>query len=279
MDTEGALALVPAEVLAAYFLEQPESPSERAKRLALEALRNPMERMLPPPPKRFRLAARAREGTTFRVEDTTGSVPEAGDGDSPEAAEGDRPAEGKFDLILCRYSIFLYGDDENARRRALARICSLMQPDGLLLLGTTDALPQGAADVLEPVPPELVWQVADDDGEKPIPACAAAAAGQRMATQAHADGRGAATYVGQVPFVVGGGVGGEPRRGAAGSGDAHSVSPRARAALGVCGGGAQRADGVDEQEFVRHPPRKGAQVRGFAHRPIGGLCARARVAT
>ena len=60
------------------------------------------------------------------------------------------PAGGaeKFDLILCRYSIFLYGQQPE-RWRALEKIVGALVPDtGVLLLGKTDALPHGAAEFL-----------------------------------------------------------------------------------------------------------------------------------
>ena len=128
---------VPAELLAQhYFVERPEGAAERETRLAREAAcGEPIA-----PVRRFNLTGRARRGCVFHLEDATA--------DESAAAADAEP----FDLILCRYSIFLYCD-ERAARRALSRLTARLAPHGVLVLGSSDQMPQGASELIEPVPP------------------------------------------------------------------------------------------------------------------------------
>jgi chemotaxis methyl-accepting protein methylase len=94
-----ALSNVPAEFLAAraaYFSEIEESDADRAARLAREVATGEKEGV----PRRFTLAERATADCRFGVEDLTGLDAPAFEPHNTEL----------FDLILCRYSIFLYSD-------------------------------------------------------------------------------------------------------------------------------------------------------------------------
>jgi chemotaxis methyl-accepting protein methylase len=87
-----------------------------------------------PAPRRFVLAQSARANCSFEVSDAT----------VPCSDEGAKAAsDGLFDIIFCRYSIFLYCS-EDAARVALDAMMERLAPKGVLILGATDALPQGA---------------------------------------------------------------------------------------------------------------------------------------
>mmetsp|Transcript_13584 Transcript_13584/g.48271 ORF Transcript_13584/g.48271 Transcript_13584/m.48271 type:complete len:676 (-) Transcript_13584:69-2096(-) len=64
------------------------------------------------------------------------------------AVEVDADGGDFFDLVLCRYSVFLYSGDAGARR-ALKRIVARIAPFGTLVLGETCRLPQGTAQALQ----------------------------------------------------------------------------------------------------------------------------------
>ena len=75
----------------------------------------------------------------------------------------EQPEEELWDVIMCRYSIFLYSEStaestaEEKSKRALSRLVKRLHPEGVLLLGLTDPLPQCASAILEPLPiPELL---------------------------------------------------------------------------------------------------------------------------
>ena len=87
-----------------------------------------------PAPRRFILAQSARANCSFEVSDAT--IPCSDEG--AKAASNDL-----FDIIFCRYSIFLYCS-EDAARVALDAMMERLAPKGVLILGATDALPQGA---------------------------------------------------------------------------------------------------------------------------------------
>ena len=87
-----------------------------------------------PAPRRFILAQSARANCSFEVSDAT----------IPCSDEGAKAAsDDLFDIIFCRYSIFLYCS-EDAARVALDAMMERLAPKGVLILGATDALPQGA---------------------------------------------------------------------------------------------------------------------------------------
>ena len=97
------------------------------------------------------------------VEDTCAeseaSEPLAGDalaGGARHGASGSSShATTVYDLILCRYSIFLYAADHGGgvgARRAVAAMVRRLTPAGVLLLGASDKLPNCAAEFLEPIP-------------------------------------------------------------------------------------------------------------------------------
>ena len=73
----------------------------------------------------------------FRIEDAACDAPD--DDDEPDI----------FDLVLCRYSAFLYCDAPGALRAA-DRISARLAPGGVVLLGATDPMPRDCS--LEPVP-------------------------------------------------------------------------------------------------------------------------------
>jgi chemotaxis protein methyltransferase CheR len=58
--------------------------------------------------------------------------------------------DGPFDLILCRYVVFTYFDGE-LQQALLTRMMERLQPEGALVIGTTDAIPTGQPQ-LEPWP-------------------------------------------------------------------------------------------------------------------------------
>ena len=60
-----------------------------------------------------------------------------------------------FDIILCRYSIFLYSESSQSARSALDLMLARLAPGGILLLGTTDALPQGSGPRKDKVRPRM----------------------------------------------------------------------------------------------------------------------------
>ena len=150
-----ALANVPHEFFRPdAFVELPESNADRVARLAREYASG--ERELPI--KRYALPASARSSCAFAVEDLAAASDSPADAmDIADCVQHDRvcsnePAELLCDLILCRYSVFLYANDEASARRALSRILSRLAPTGILVLGLTDNLPRCASALLEPVP-------------------------------------------------------------------------------------------------------------------------------
>jgi hypothetical protein len=86
-------------------------------------------------PKRFTLSDGGRASCSFGVEDTT-AVAE-------HVCRGAGAAPSQFDLVLCRYSIFLYSNGADASV-ALGKIVQRLAPSGILVLGMTDPLPQGS---------------------------------------------------------------------------------------------------------------------------------------
>ena len=135
------------------FVEQPESSSDLALRQAREYATGEKEL----PMKRFRLSEGSRSNCRFAVEDTTSAPAWPGEEDE------EQPEEELWDVIMCRYSIFLYSEStaestaEEKSKRALSRLVKRLHPEGVLLLGLTDPLPQCASAILEPLPiPELL---------------------------------------------------------------------------------------------------------------------------
>ena len=112
---------------------------------------------------RFTMASSVRRDLKWWVEDTCAeseaSEPLAGDalaGGARHGASGSSShATTLYDLILCRYSIFLYAADHGGgvgARRAVAAMVRRLTPAGVLLLGASDKLPNCAAEFLEPIP-------------------------------------------------------------------------------------------------------------------------------
>ena len=122
----------------------------------------------------YTLPERGRRRCTFEVEDLLGDDAQqpaaqlAQPGAAFEVSEtaerevlcrysvllaGDEPSDEseKFDLILVRYSIFLYSTNTEDSWLMLARILARLAPLGVLVLGASDQLPRGAATVLEPL--------------------------------------------------------------------------------------------------------------------------------
>ena len=66
---------------------------------------------------------------------------------------------GRFDLILCRNSAFTYFAPD--RRMAVARmLAASLEEGGCLVVGRTESLPEGAADLFEPAfPPERIYRL------------------------------------------------------------------------------------------------------------------------
>ena len=153
--SEAALANVPPEMLREYFLELPEPVAEREQRQR-EAMMSGFTTL---PKRRFTLPSASLRRCDWRVEDTGGDCDHTTDAEwaLKVASSSSGPL---YDLILCRYSIFLYATSEQTARRALGRLVSKLSPEGILLLGTTDALPQCAHLLLEPVPVDDVLTAA-----------------------------------------------------------------------------------------------------------------------
>mmetsp|Transcript_135883 Transcript_135883/g.302481 ORF Transcript_135883/g.302481 Transcript_135883/m.302481 type:complete len:555 (+) Transcript_135883:72-1736(+) len=81
-----------------------------------------------PEERSYRLREHARCGATFEVQDVLETMP-----------------DGRFDLVVSRYAICLYLADE-VRIPTLQRILSdKLRPDGYLMIGADDHLPQGLA--------------------------------------------------------------------------------------------------------------------------------------
>ena len=143
-----ALADAPAEMVEGHMTALPaEAPADPLGRISGG------EEWTKPPPPRYQLPARSRAGCHFAREDT------AAKGACQDLAAG---ASG-FDVVFCRYALFLYCEDA-AARVALGNIVRRMRPGGCLVLGVTDSLPQGAAAdcglrSLEGAP--NVWQLAE----------------------------------------------------------------------------------------------------------------------
>ena len=156
--SEAALSNVPPEMLRTWFHEVVEPAHEREARLK-EAM---MSGYSIPPKRRFTLPPAGRRDCEWRVEDTGdgGGGDGGGDGDGGGGAGSSLAFDDKYDLILCRYSIFLYAADESDARRALGRIVSRLAPHGMVILGATDALPPFASQLLEPVPVDEILAAA-----------------------------------------------------------------------------------------------------------------------
>jgi hypothetical protein len=160
---------VPADLLDAYFKEQ----AAPAVALRTDGVEMAAARL-------YTLPERGRRHCSFEVEDLLGDDA-LGDDAQPAAqlaargksaafevsakAErealsrysvllaGDEPSDDaeKFDLILVRYSIFLYSTNTEDSWLMLARILARLAPLGVLVLGASDQLPRGAATLLEPL--------------------------------------------------------------------------------------------------------------------------------
>ena len=127
-----------------------------------------------------------------------------------------------YDVILCRYSIFLYADADSVARRALRCIVSRLAPGGILLLGQTDPLPQCAAGMLERVPE---WSMTDatlsrasgchrfERPAQPINAWRLKAAPADAGYEAEDRGTPASAVIGAISNDGGGGGGGGGRDG------------------------------------------------------------------
>lgn len=160
---------MPADLLDAYFKEQ----AAPAVALRTDGVEMAAARL-------YTLPERGRRHCSFEVEDLLGDDA-LGDDAQPAAqlaargksaafevsakAErealsrysvllaGDEPSDDaeKFDLILVRYSIFLYSTNTEDSWLMLARILARLAPLGVLVLGASDQLPRGAATLLEPL--------------------------------------------------------------------------------------------------------------------------------
>ena len=190
-----ALADVPSEILASYFVERPEPPLEREARLARDAAAGLTKGAATAPNARYSLMPRTHRDCSFWVEDTTALAPTVplaptSSSHSPTPTSSDSPErrtqssearpqcqpseppptspEDLYDIILCRYSIFLYCD-EAAVRRAIARIASKLAPHGTLVLGSSDQMPsQGAVPAGTPL--AEAEQMAAQRAFEPVPA-------------------------------------------------------------------------------------------------------------
>jgi chemotaxis protein methyltransferase CheR len=80
-------------------------------------------------PEGFCLKEEFRGGVTFQEEDIR--LPES---------------EGRFHLILCRYLVFTYFDEE-LQMKTLNTIVNKLLPGGVLVIGKTESLPKGALGV------------------------------------------------------------------------------------------------------------------------------------
>ena len=149
--TAQALTNVPPAFMedAACWDVLPEDAADTHARLAREYASGNKEA----PTRRFSLTKHARGACTFGVEDL-GAEWRVDEG-SLEPSSATR----LFDVIMCRYSVFLYSDDEASAKRALQRILSRLAPNGVLLLGLTDPLPRGASALLEAAPFPDSWLV------------------------------------------------------------------------------------------------------------------------
>lgn len=76
-----------------------------------------------------------REGVNFEVQDVRHGVPSSGEASTSSWGEG-----GCFDVILCRYSAFLYLSTEEAQG-ALKAMVDCMAPGGYLVIGQREMLP------------------------------------------------------------------------------------------------------------------------------------------
>lgn len=155
---------MPADLLDAYFKEQ----AAPTVALRTDGVEMAAARL-------YTLPERGRRRCTFEVEDLLGEdaqsdaqLAERGGSTAFEVSEkavrealcrysvllaGDEPSDDadKFDLILVRYSIFLYSTNTEDSWLMLARILARLAPLGVLVLGASDQLPRGAATVLEPL--------------------------------------------------------------------------------------------------------------------------------
>jgi chemotaxis protein methyltransferase CheR len=77
----------------------------------------------------FCLKEEFRVPVTFQEEDVRSTVP-----------------EGRFQLILCRYLVFTYFDEE-LQMKTLNTMVSKLLPGGVLVIGKTESLPKGALGV------------------------------------------------------------------------------------------------------------------------------------
>jgi hypothetical protein len=99
---------------------------------------------------KFRLRNEVRQDCNFVVQDATLERGEAATIENQSVVRSVVPLDPvlgstRFDIIFCRYSIFLYCDTA-ARWRALKLIVERLVPGtGVLILGKSDTLPQGAA--------------------------------------------------------------------------------------------------------------------------------------
>lgn len=76
---------------------------------------------------RFCVRARHREGVTFQMQDLRSEAP-----------------PGPFDLVLCRYLAFTYFAPPQ-QQQVLARIAERLSPNGYLVIGTHEQLPEHVA--------------------------------------------------------------------------------------------------------------------------------------
>jgi chemotaxis protein methyltransferase CheR len=67
-------------------------------------------------------------------------------------------ADGRFDLIMCRNLVFTYFDDA-LQRELLARLIERLQPDGALVIGKHEALPEHAPSLVEWFPRLGIYRV------------------------------------------------------------------------------------------------------------------------
>ena len=101
----------------------------------------------------FRVRPEFREGVSFLQQDLRRENP-----------------SGRFDLILCRNVAFTYFDDAG-RRATLRRFASLLYPNGVLVIGREEALPEGEGQFRPCSGAAGIHSFVTREAEKASPAC------------------------------------------------------------------------------------------------------------
>ena len=133
--TATQLANVPHDITEVYFTELPAAPEAEGRQpLRSDGVETAASRL-------YSLPADSRRRCSFWVEDLMSAKAQP-----PQCGEGDQ-----FDLILCRYSVFLYCESTEDALRMLTHILARLAPSGVIVLGASDQLPRGASSLLEPL--------------------------------------------------------------------------------------------------------------------------------